>query len=320
MTLQETELTPAELQSLKELRQVFLGEESSRRKDYWNDTRLLALYDRTFARRIGWKWDAILDEAKGKGGLPQGLPLVDFGCGTGVAAEKWLERFPTAVVHLFDRSHAAMRFAREKLEHLFPRSTVETHASPARLPADAVWLVSHVVNELGARDSAALVDSLAKASAFVWAEPGNHEVSRTVIETREILRTTHRMLAPCPHQAACGLLGPARKEDWCHHFAQPPGEVHRSSFWKRLGNELKIDMRALPVSYLVGVKGTEGAETSDPRVLGRARTYKGYALAIVCQEKRVAEEKIFSRHHKELVKELEEGAFAQTLKLEILKD
>jgi len=308
------ELTQSELQSLKELRQVFLGEGIERRKDYWEDVRLLSLYDRTFARRIGWKWDAILDELKRKGGMPAGLPVVDFGCGTGVAVEKWLERFPAATVHLLDRSTTAMRFAKEKLERLFPGVVVQTHSSPTDLPAEATWLVSHVVNELGERDSLALVEWLARASAFVWAEPGMSNVSRVVIEAREKLRATHRMLAPCPHQSVCGLLDPARAEDWCHHFAKPPGEVHTSSFWKRLGNELKIDLRSLPVSYLVGVKGVDGAEKRDPRVIGRARTYKGYALAYVCRESGVAEEKFMARDNKALVKELDEGAFDQPIK------
>ncbi len=306
-------LSTADYQTLKDLRQVFIGESTERRKDYWSDARVLGLYDRTFARRIGWKWDAVLDELKSKGGFTAGLPVVDFGCGTGVASEKWLERFSdTPVVHLFDRSRAAMKFAEQKLTQLHPGVKVELHPSPESLPETAVWLVSHVVNELGPESARFLTNAMGTSAGFVWVEPGTHAVSRTVIAAREHLGNTHTFLAPCPHQARCGLFDPKNADDWCHQFASPPREIYQSSFWKKFGDELSVDLRGLPVSYLVGVKG-KATRTALPRVLGRARVYKGYALAYVCRESGVSEEKFMSRDDKAFVKELDRGAFDQRI-------
>ena len=54
-------LTPAELTALDRLRARFL-DGSNAGGGYWRSEAELALYDTTFAERIGWKWDAVLAE------------------------------------------------------------------------------------------------------------------------------------------------------------------------------------------------------------------------------------------------------------------
>ena len=55
-----------DLQTLRELRATLLGmerrPEGEAAKRYWASSRTLELYDRVFAARIGWKWEAVLDD------------------------------------------------------------------------------------------------------------------------------------------------------------------------------------------------------------------------------------------------------------------
>ncbi|MEI6085322.1 MAG: hypothetical protein WCS70_13625, partial [Verrucomicrobiota bacterium] len=62
--------------------------------DYWRSERDLASYDLTFAQRIGWKWDFVLAELKRLGWQPPVGPVVDWGCGSGIAGRAFLGEFP----------------------------------------------------------------------------------------------------------------------------------------------------------------------------------------------------------------------------------
>ena len=46
-----------------------------------------------------------------------------------------------------------------------------------------------------------------------------------LIEVRERLREKFLLIAPCTHQAACGLLVPENERHWCHQFALPPSGI-----------------------------------------------------------------------------------------------
>jgi ribosomal protein RSM22 (predicted rRNA methylase) len=95
-------------------------------------------------------------------------------------------------------------------------------------------------------------------------------------------------VAPCPHQGACGLAARASapNEAWCHHFAAPPQEVFTSRSWREFGERLGIDLRSLPLSFLVLERDAAldaaptGLETV--RILGRPRWEKGRARFEVC--------------------------------------
>mgnify|MGYP006299798951 CR=1 FL=1 len=75
----------SELRILTRLREGFLSG-SAGVADYWQGREELALYHRTFAQRIGWKWDAVLGELHLRAWRPKTRHLVDWGCGSGVAA------------------------------------------------------------------------------------------------------------------------------------------------------------------------------------------------------------------------------------------
>ena len=65
-------LSRDELERLTRLRALFLDDERGAEglADYWRDDRDLSAYDTVLAERIGWKWDAVLDECASRG-LPR---------------------------------------------------------------------------------------------------------------------------------------------------------------------------------------------------------------------------------------------------------
>ncbi len=89
-----------DLETLRELRATLLGMEQrpagEPAQPYWASARTLELYDRIFAARIGWKWEAVLDEVEQRGGLPAPRSVLDWGTGTGVASRTTLRRIARA--------------------------------------------------------------------------------------------------------------------------------------------------------------------------------------------------------------------------------
>lgn len=302
--------------ALKKLRSLFLGEGKSLQREYWTPD-LLQLYDQTFAQRIGWKWDAVFSELKSKGWqwpAQQNAVLVDWGCGTGIASRKFLQYFPAANrLCYFDKNAQAVKFAQQQQTD----SKIEMVDFTKRRENDPlVLLVSHVLNELEEKELEALVKLCQEAHTFFWVEPGTPSLSRKLISLRERLKETFSFLAPCPHQMGCGMLQEKNVAHWCHHFAKPPAEVFQSSFWRAFSEELGIDLRSLPVSYLVGTRHDQLSSDSaqKDRIIGRARIYKGYAQALVCaQTGDLQEQKILQRHDPAQFKLLKQALFHTTL-------
>ena len=153
---------------------------------------------------------------------------------------------------------------------------------------------------------------IAQADSVFWVEPGTPVLSRRLIELRERLKDRFHFLAPCPHQNICGLLTEENRRHWCHHFAHPPGQIFQDGDWARFGKQMRIDLRSLPVSFLVMTLRKTEAPTGKARLIGRARNYKGYSQALLCREDGVRDEKILHRNNRELVKRFEDGGFAVT--------
>lgn len=79
-------------EGLARLRDAFLRGTAGQ-EDYWNSETDLVAYDATFAQRIGWKWDFVLEDLRQLGWSPPPGELVDWGCGTGIAARACLDHF-----------------------------------------------------------------------------------------------------------------------------------------------------------------------------------------------------------------------------------
>src|SRR5450432_3198494 len=184
---------------------------------YWQTPADLESYHATFGERIGWKWDAVLRVLRQQGWTPSGTggsppDVLDWGCGSGVASRRVIDCFGVdhfARLRVHDYSPLAVDFAVRHGGRAYPGFPVEA-ASRDFISGDepiGLLVVSHVMNELDALSRAELARLCARALQILWVEPGSHEVSRALGAWRERLRQTGlELIAPCPHQAPCGML------------------------------------------------------------------------------------------------------------------
>jgi len=296
---------------LKKLREHFLSDSPGLRNDYWENAEQLLQYDETFAQRIGWKWDAVLRELKEIGWTPgEAKPyLLDWGCGTGIASRKLLSHFSPDLfsgIHYWDRSRLANCYTKTKLKEVAGSVPVVEGTERENLSIPFVLVLSHVLNELE-QLGGDLMSLISQAQTVIWVEPGTPAVSRRLIELRENVRGQLKLWAPCPHQLQCGMQALENQRHWCHHFAEPPQEVFNSGDWTRFGKEMAIDLRSLPLSYLVFDRRPPPPRPA--RLIGRPRVYKGYALALRCADGEVHDTRIIKSKHPELFKQFKKNRF-----------
>jgi SAM-dependent methyltransferase len=268
---------------------------SAGQRDYWQCESDLASYDATFAQRIGWKWDYVLAEISRRGWSPPRGELLDWGCGSGIASRAFLDHFGAGLftsLRVWDRSPLAMKFAARRARAKYANLTVNTGSSEQ----PAILLLSHVITELTPEQTEALAGFVATAQCALWVEPGTYEASRALIAIRERLRTQLNVIAPCTHQEPCGILAPANERHWCHHFASPPPGVFLDGNWSRFALLLGLDLRDLPLSFLVlDQRPAPRLPAEATRVLGHPRIYKPHALLLSCDASGVRERKLTKR-------------------------
>jgi hypothetical protein len=291
--------------ALDRLRESFLAAEPAA-GCYWQSVSDVANYDFTYAQRIGWKWDAVLAELRHRGWRPPGGTLIDWGCGSGIAARCVLDGFGAGsfeALELFDRSSLAVQFAEGRARARFPTlpvSSATTSPSPDRRGQPGAGnlrprtlLISHVLNELDAAGGQALRSEIDQATAVIWIEPGAYADSRALIAMREALREQFVVVAPCTHQGRCGLLEAGNERHWCHHFARPPAGIMADSDWVNFSRRAGIDLRSIPYSFLVLERRPPASKPNSTRalgpgedwarVIGQVRIYKGFAKVQSCQ-------------------------------------
>jgi len=309
-------LTHDALQQLAHLREGFL-KTANHSSDYWTSEDLLTLYDETFAERIGWKWNFVLEDLERRSWqLPEGT-LLDWGCGTGIASQKVLQSpIASAVctVSLFDRSALAVGFASRKLAHLFPHLNI----MQGDLQDAATVLISHVLNELTDQHLSDLLHRLKKATAILWVEPSQKQIAMRLIEVREALRKDFHLVSPCPHQHPCGMLAPENARHWCHHFAKPPAEAFTESKWAKFADAFKIDLRGLSLSYLVlDKRPVPPLPPKTKRRIGTMRLYKASAALLLCDEHGVRDTELRKRDLPEVFKAIKKGNIPSLFSAEI---
>jgi hypothetical protein len=297
--------TKIQLVALNRMRERFLAGTAGA-QDYWRVEDDLALYDSTFGERIGWKWDAVLRELHRRGWSPQSRTAIDWGCGSGVAGRRVLAEWPQiGTLALHDRSPLAIRFATAQAREKFPVVAVRRFL---KCEADSLLLVSHVANELSAAALDELLALAAQAREIIWVEAGTHADSRRLIEVRErLISSGFAAIAPCTHQARCGMLATENARHWCHHFAAPPELAFRDARWAEFGKELSIDLRSLPYSFLILSRDGASFAPGFSRVIGDVREAKGYCKVLSCQAEGVSEFMLQKRDAPELHRELRKG-------------
>jgi ribosomal protein RSM22 (predicted rRNA methylase) len=299
--------TSHDLATLRDLRERFLTGKAGA-ADYWLSPEHLELYDAMFAERIGWKWDAVLDELRLRGWQPRSTRVLDWGCGTGVAHRRVLAMWPQfTALALHDRSPQARNFSVEKARLAFPQVPVSWE-TPA-VTRETLLLVSHVINELPPKELDRLLALAAAAGEVIWVEAGTHADSRRLIEVRERLRSELTPIAPCTHAERCGMLAPKNASHWCHHFSRPPSAIFQDGRWTEFSKEMGIDLRSVPYSFLVLARSAPGPDGYS-RVIGEAREAKGYARVLSCQTEGVAEFVLQKRDCPELFRAARKGQLA----------
>ncbi|MEY4384759.1 MAG: hypothetical protein RLY20_42 [Verrucomicrobiota bacterium] len=293
--------------ALERLRAAFLAGTAGD-DDYWHCESDLASYDATFAQRIGWKWDYVLAELQRRGWSPAPGTLVDWGCGSGIAHRAFLDHFGAndfSELRLNDRSTLAMRFAERRAKEKYPGLNIRAGLNQPGEGENQTLLISHVLTELQPAQVESLADFAANFTSVLWVEPGTYEASLTLISVRERLRGKLNVIAPCPHQARCGILAPENERHWCHHFAEPPTEVFTDGNWAKFGELAGVDLRSLPLSFLV--LDRRPAPVMPPgatRIIGRPRFYKPHALLLGCDESGVRERELTKRDLPEVYRKL----------------
>jgi len=304
--------------ALERLREVFLGRRRGGAAEadpcagksdtppgpYWTSARDLASYDFTLGRRIAWKWAAVLEPLLARGWLPPARQLIDWGCGSAIGARSLLAHAPDGAfdeVVLWDHSPVATAFATEAIRARRPDQAVRV-ADPEQVAREGafVLVVSHVLNELDTTGRDTLLALARRAAAVLWVEPGTGEDSRALIAMREALRDVFHCLAPCPHDARCGLLAEVNSRHWCHHFARPPTEAFTEGGWAEFGRRLGVDLRSLPYSYLVLDRRAPARAGDASRVIGTPRESAGMMRILRCREDDVAEVELLKRTSPEL--------------------
>lgn len=292
---------------------------------YWKSASDLASYDFTYGERIGWKWDHVLRELRQRRWRPRSTTVVDWGCGSGIAARRVIdlfgpENFKELIV--WDYSPAAVEFAAEAATRAFPQLSVSSATPGFTASTEPIGLlvISHVLNELSAADLAGLRSMIARADEVLWVEPGTHVVSRSLSALRDELSAVFRIVAPCTHQLACPALGEGKQRDWCHFFAPPPSEIFANPDWVKFGQRAGIDLRSLPYCF-VALERASSLETSPPaaaapassegdvsplsRVIGRPEHFKPYARVLNCDATGLTELELPKRADPALFKQLE---------------
>lgn len=277
---------------------------------YWASSEEVASYDATFGERIGWKWDAVLEELRMRGWAPLGGTVLDWGCGSGIAGRRVVGffgpgRFDSLVV--WDHSPIAADFAHGAAARAFPGLAVSaaTRGYLAGRDPIGVLVVSHVLNELGPAALEEVRALVGRSRAVIWTEPGSPSVSRALGSLRDEWAGDLRVVAPCTHAKPCPVLAAGNERHWCHHFAAPPAWIFADSNWVKFGRRAGVDLRSLPYSFVALDRDWNNGETGLSRVIGRPEHFKPCARFLNCDGDGLAELTILKRDNAALCKELE---------------
>jgi hypothetical protein len=277
---------------------------------YWDSAADLASYDATFGERIGWKWDAVLDELRLRGWAPRGGTVLDWGCGSGIAGRRVVGHFGPACfgsLVVWDHSPIATDFAYDAAIRRFPGLAVSAATQGYLRGRDTIGLlvISHVLNELAPAALDEVRALVARSRAVIWTEPGTRETSRALGSLRDEWTGGFHVVAPCTHGSPCPILGAGNERHWCHHFAAPPSEIFADSNWVRFGRRAGIDLRTLPYSFVALDRDWIPDCAGLSRVIGRPECFKPYARLLNCDAGGLAELTVTKRDNAALCKELD---------------
>ncbi|HEX3885966.1 MAG TPA: small ribosomal subunit Rsm22 family protein [Phenylobacterium sp.] len=207
--------------------------------------------------------------------------LLDAGAGTAAASWAAATVWPSlrAVTWLDASPHFLSLAATLAAEGPAALRAAEAHrcdltAAGPWATADLV-VTSYALAEIAADKQASMVSELWTACDGVLAiiEPGTPAGHARLLAARNVLfDQAANILAPCPHRAACPLVG----EDWCHFSVRLPRSRDH-----RLAKGAEVPFEDERFAYLVAARPEIVASPYRPRVLAPPRTGKpGIALKL----------------------------------------
>jgi ribosomal protein RSM22 (predicted rRNA methylase) len=208
--------------------------------------------------------------------------LLDVGGGTGAATWALTDAAPSlAAVTVVEPAPAMVALGRRLArgaQHPGVRSATWVDVdvrSAAALPSADVVVMSYALGELPEPDRADVVRRLvASAPTVVIVEPGTPVGYRTVLAARDsLIGAGLRVVAPCPHSAACPLRDAA--PDWCHFAVR----VERTARHRQLkGGALGYEDE----KYAYVVASVLDLQPASGRVIRHPQHRKGHTLLRVC--------------------------------------
>ncbi len=222
--------------------------------------------------------------AKAAGMAPDFAPasLLDAGAGTGAASWAATEVWPAlASVTWLDASPPFLALAAQ-LAAQGPPALRAADARRADLTSPGPWpkadlvVASYALAEIAPNKQASTIDELWNAceGILVLVEPGTPAGYQHILAARTaLIAVGGAILAPCPHAAACPLIG----DDWCHFSVRLPRSRDH-----RLAKGADVPFEDERFAYLVAARpGVAAAAQRRPRVLAPPRTAKpGIALKL----------------------------------------
>jgi hypothetical protein len=295
--------------ALDRLRDRFLSARACE-APYWTSPGELASYDLTFGERIGWKWDAVLDELQMVGWEPPGGTILDWGCGSGVAGRRVLDRYRSGRFQslvVWDHSPLATDFAHDAARTRFPGLEVSMATTGYLQGSEpiGVLVISHVLNELPAEALEQVRTLARRARAVLWTEPGTRQTSRALGALRDEWSSEFALVAPCTHNHPCPVRAPGNERHWCHFFAAPAPAIFADSNWVKFGQRAGIDLRSLPYSFVAMDRGWKRSGGALSRIIGRPESFKPYVRLLNCDARGLADLTVMKRDNPSLYKELD---------------
>ena len=226
--------------------------------------------------------------------------VLDAGAGTGAAswaaletwrgigAVTWLDASPpflTLAARLAEDGPAVLKDAAVRRGDL-------TSAGP--WPKAELVVASYALAEIEAERQAGVVQTLWEACEGMLAlvEPGTPAGYARILAARTALVAAGaHVLAPCPHQDACPLIG----SDWCHFSVR----LSRSRD-HRLAKGAEVPFEDERFAYLVVTRPQVAARPPRPRILAPPRTGKPGIDLKLCNPDGRLELRVVSRREKAL--------------------
>jgi len=221
--------------------------------------------------------------------------LLDLGAGPGTAAWAAAALWPSLRTVTAVEAEPEMRRLGAELARAADSAAVAgaewvAGVLPQSIPPPPVDLVtaSYVLGELADADRRVTLEGAWEraAGALVVVEPGTPDGYERVIEARDrLIALGGTVVAPCPHDRTCPLVGSA---DWCHFAVRVArSRAHRAAKDARLGHEDE------KLSYVVVARSP--APRATARILRHPQLRGGHVLLRVCAHDGVRPETVSKR-------------------------